>query len=272
MAAREKIRVDEIYVAASRRAAKEDDVARIARSIQQIGLQTPITVRMVERYIDPIEGELENVALLVAGRHRLEAAKSLGWECIDCEFKVWADDEARMWEIAENLHRADLTELERNEQIAEWIALSKKHGHCAQVSTGGRGNEGGVSKAARELGIERTEARRAVKVASLTEEAKDTARELGFDDNRSVLLAAKNAPDDVVFLRAEHERREAERRRKEAEAANRDTDRVIALTEAEQFANWLMERTDLTEMPTIISWLEGTKSKDVIAAMRRMAA
>jgi len=76
----------------------------------------------------------------------------------------------------------------------------------------------------------------------------------------------------VIFLRQEHARREAEKARKEAERLNKDTDRVIALTEAEQFASWLMERTDLSEMPTIISWLEGTKARDVIAAMRRAAA
>jgi hypothetical protein len=50
--------------------------------------------------------------------------------------------------------------------------------------------------------------------------------------------------------------------------------RVDTGREAEglQFANWLHERTDLAELPTIISWLEGTKAKDVIAALRRQAA
>jgi hypothetical protein len=32
--------------------------------------------------------------------------------------------DARLWEIAENLHRADLTSLERSEHIAEWIKLT----------------------------------------------------------------------------------------------------------------------------------------------------
>ena len=41
---------------------------------------------------------------------------------------------------------------------------------------------------------------------------------------------------------------------------------------AEEFANWLMEHSDLSQMPVLISWLEGTKPKDVIAAMRRIAA
>ena len=31
---------------------------------------------------------------------------------------------ARLWEISENLHRADLSALERAEQIAEWVALT----------------------------------------------------------------------------------------------------------------------------------------------------
>jgi hypothetical protein len=42
--------------------------------------------------------------------------------------------------------------------------------------------------------------------------------------------------------------------------------------EAEQFAEWLLARTDLNELPTIISWLQGTKPNDVIAALRREAA
>jgi hypothetical protein len=54
------------------------------------------------------------------------------------------------YEVVENLHRSDLTELERSEQVAEWIRLADKPGHNAHVSLGGRGNEGGVSKASRE--------------------------------------------------------------------------------------------------------------------------
>ena len=32
--------------------------------------------------------------------------------------------DARLWEIAENLHRADLTALERDRELAEWIRLT----------------------------------------------------------------------------------------------------------------------------------------------------
>lgn len=100
---------------------------------------------------------------------------------------------------------ADLTKLERDTQVAEWIELSRQSD--AKVSTGGR-PESGTRRAARELGLSEPDARRAVDVASLPEEAKATARELGLDDNRSVLIAAAKADDAVVFLRDEHDRRE----------------------------------------------------------------
>ena len=50
----------------------------------------------------------------------LESARVLGWEDIPAVVSDGTETEAKMWEIAENLHRADLTELERSEHVAEW--------------------------------------------------------------------------------------------------------------------------------------------------------
>jgi hypothetical protein len=36
-----------------------------------------------------------------------------------------AEIDARLWEIAENLHVAELTELERAEHVTEWIRLAE---------------------------------------------------------------------------------------------------------------------------------------------------
>jgi hypothetical protein len=93
----------------------------------------------------------------------------------------------RLWEIAENLHRSELTVLERSEHIAEWVRLTENKGaQVAQVSAkGGRGIEGGLSAATRELGIDRTEAQRSAKIDSLTAEAKAIARDAGLDNNQS---------------------------------------------------------------------------------------
>jgi ParB-like chromosome segregation protein Spo0J len=169
----------------------DESVIRLMDSMKRIGLKTPITLRATD------DGNL----LLVAGRHRLEAARRLGWEEIQaCITSDWSEDEARMWEISENLARAELTALERDEHVAEWIRLAGKPAQVAPVSKGGRGNEGGVRAAARDLGIDRDDARRATKVASLSDEAKQAAREAGLDDNRSALLEAsrKQTPREQV--------------------------------------------------------------------------
>jgi ParB family chromosome partitioning protein len=100
-----------------------------------------------------------------------------------------------MWEIAENLHRAELTALERDEHVAEWIGLAEKLTQDVSVS-GGRGKEGGIRAASRDLGINREDARRAVHVASLAPDAKEAAREAGLADNRTALLQAAKEPPE----------------------------------------------------------------------------
>jgi hypothetical protein len=88
-----------------------------------------------------------------------------------------------MWEISENLDRAELTVQQRHDQIAEWIELngSKKPAQVEPVSKGGRGKVGGVNDAVRELGVERNEARRAVKIAAIEPKAKAAAKVAGLD-------------------------------------------------------------------------------------------
>ena len=78
----------------------------------------------------------------------------------------------RMWEISENLHRAELPEVDRARLIAEWCRLvgSDISGQLAQKIGRGR-PEGGVSESARQLGLDKEDVRRACKVASLSPEA-----------------------------------------------------------------------------------------------------
>jgi hypothetical protein len=69
--------------------------------------------------------------------------------------------------------------------------------NCTNSKTGPKG---AIRAAERELGIEHTDAHRAVKVASLSPEAKAAAVDAGLDNNRTALLeAAKEAtPEDQV--------------------------------------------------------------------------
>lgn len=210
--------------------------------------------------------------ILIAGRHRLEAARRLGWEEIDAYVFEGDERDARLWEIAENLHRAELTVQERADNIAEWVRLTGEKlsgASCATKPGSGRHSEGGLRAAVRDLGIDRREAQRAQTIASIDPQVKAAvAADPRLADNQAALLrvaAEPSAERQLARIRAEQEQAEAHK-------ANRQTDRVIALTEAEEFADWLMRRTDLNELPTIIAWLEGTKPRDVTAALRRLAA
>lgn len=116
--------VDSIEISDRHRPLNDDAVTRLASSMKDIGLKQPITIRIVDLMV--LDGkEVEGVPVLVAGRHRLEAARQLGWQRIDClEIE---DDVLRseMWEIAENLHRLDLTKEQRDEHIRRYAELLK---------------------------------------------------------------------------------------------------------------------------------------------------
>jgi ParB-like chromosome segregation protein Spo0J len=83
----------------------EPSVIGLMESIKSIGLQDPPTVRFTPES-----------AVLVTGRHRVEACKRLGMELIHCAVFEGDETVARLWEIAENLHPADLTAFEHDEQ------------------------------------------------------------------------------------------------------------------------------------------------------------
>jgi ParB/RepB/Spo0J family partition protein len=119
--------VVKIRVGERSRSLCEDALVSLVESIKTIGLKVPISVQIDsasrdERY------------LLVAGLHRLESCRRLGMSHIDARIVDLDDTERRLWEIAENLHRAELTALERSEQIAEWVKLCDERIQPAQIA------------------------------------------------------------------------------------------------------------------------------------------
>src|SRR5262249_41633707 len=159
--------------------------------------KTPITIREVNRdRTDAITG-----ASLIAGAHRLEAARSLGWSEIDAFVLDGDEVEARLWEIAENLHRKELTALQRAELVSDWVAVANKRcGQVVQKPIGGR-PEGGIAQAARTLpvpgrteGGRRKNIERSIKIDQISPEAKQAAESAGLADNQSALLEIAAEP------------------------------------------------------------------------------
>jgi ParB-like chromosome segregation protein Spo0J len=192
--------IDEIDLSDTIRPHNAAVVAEIAQSIRTIGLQTPLTcIVRDEKHI------------LVAGRNRLEALRSIGAEQAPVRIVDFDDTEAQLWRLSENLHRAELTKLEYDRQVVRYAELLKvkQAGEAAapispqqecqpeadklrQVGavSGGRGNAGGYRETARDLNIPEQTVRRAYQTASLSPEAQEAAIETGLDDNRTALLEA----------------------------------------------------------------------------------
>src|SRR5271166_3920316 len=100
-----KIRIDEVEVRGKHRDLDPQKVKTLAASMDMIGLRTPITVTHIP--LTP------NEWALVTGDYRLAAAKYLGWEYIDAFIVGGTKTDTRIWQLMENLYRAELTALER---------------------------------------------------------------------------------------------------------------------------------------------------------------
>jgi ParB-like chromosome segregation protein Spo0J len=221
------IKIEAIKVEGKRRALNEKELRRLMASMHQDTMRTPITVRTKGK----------GKVILVAGLHRLEAARRLGWKAIHC----FVDDasselEARWWQIAENLHRAELTALERAEGIDELrilILLRLKGGQVAPPG-GKQPKHSGIKKTAKTLRLTREDVRRSKRIAGISADAKAEAKKLGLDDNQSVLLTIAKLPTAGGQVEAAREidaRKRAELSRLAAAAAE-DNEEAAAEIEA----------------------------------------
>jgi ParB/RepB/Spo0J family partition protein len=174
------------------RALQPDRVEQMVESFRDIGQLQPILV-FANRNAAAVAAAGGHYTL-IAGLHRLEAAKNLGKGILArITNDLRSAEKSKLAEIAENLHRAELTALERSEQIAEWIRITNKMEQSAQVvpkGPVGHRPQSGTKKAERELGLARMEGQRATNIAGLSAEAKKVAIECGLADNKSALLRA----------------------------------------------------------------------------------
>ena len=211
--------IERIRVPGKRRPLEENKLRRLAASIDKSGLQTPISV--VEK---------GKQLILVCGWYRLEAVKRLGWASIPCIVLPNDDVPVRLWQIDENLCRAELTVLQSAEATVQKRDLirqmPREDGQVAPPG-GNQPNDIGINKSAKLLGITREEVRRSIAIAGLSPKVKARVTELGLDDNQQALLevARKPTPDSqlecieeiVERKRLENERRASEPREDDKE-------------------------------------------------------
>lgn len=173
-----RIPISEIKINPGRREALPERVAELAKSIAEVGLLNPIT--------------LDRGNTLIAGLHRLEAAKLLGWSEVDYTVSSLEGLRAELAEIDENFVRTDLSAIEygdlllRRKEIYEALHPETKRG-------GDRKSEkikgakcafdfapSFVDDTAEKLGVHRSTVKRQIQTAkNMTPEAKAIIRDSG---------------------------------------------------------------------------------------------
>ena len=183
------------------RAVNPDKVMQIAESMKSIGLINPVCVK----YSD--DG---GTCTLVAGAHRLAAAKHLGWDSIDTVEIVGGDLTAQLAEIDENLCRSELTPTQEAEHLSRrkyvWEAMEAATAVSGQVdpklSARGRENEGRpegfASSTAAATGKSKESINRAIRRATeVCQAARDLIRGTPLDTGSYLDSIAKREMTDA---------------------------------------------------------------------------
>lgn len=168
-------------------------VKELADSIAEIGLLNPITVC-----------EAGSEFTLVAGRHRLEAARMLGWHTIPATVVALSDADRHIAEIDENLIRNELTVLERGEHLAArkgWYEA--KHPETRKGIAGGKARQGSAnaeSAFAADTAEKTGRSRRVVEEdtqigESIPEDVRDAIRDTPLAGSKTDLMAIARLPE-----------------------------------------------------------------------------
>ena len=168
------VKIEVIHIGPNRRSASPEQVKTLSESIADVGLLNPITI------------DRDNV--LIAGLHRLEAVKLLGWTEIDCNICTLEGLRAELAEIDENIIRCDLTTVEKGNQLLRRKEIYESL-HPESKNGGDRRSEKIVEKT------------RSAKCTSDPPKSfvRDTAEKLGVDPStvRRQIQAAKNMTEEA---------------------------------------------------------------------------
>lgn len=187
-----RIQIDKIKVNPGRRQALPEHIEELARSIAELGLLNPITV--------------DRDYTLIAGLHRLEAARNLGWAEIECTVSTLEGLQAELAEIDENFVRRELSTVEFGELLLRRKEIYETlHPETIQTNLGGpyRGNQhqevsdklsltskSFAQDTADKLGVVRRTVERQIQTAkNLTPEAREILRHVDVSRENALKLS-----------------------------------------------------------------------------------
>ena len=189
-----QMKISEIKINPGRRDTQQRNVEELARSIAAVGLMNPVTVTQ------------DNT--LIAGLHRLEAAKLLGWTEIECTVSDADGLQAELAEIDENFVRAGLSHRElgdlllRRKELYEAIHPETRQGQRNGQTSKNENfslleTKSFSQDTAEKLGVSKRTVEQLVQTArDLTPEAKKTIRDAGDKITKGDALKISRLPPD----------------------------------------------------------------------------
>jgi len=182
--------IAEIKVGHRKRKLNEEKIESLVESYKRIGQLQPVTVI-----------KDNGMYKLLAGLHRLEAAKRSGWQLIKASLFEGDDIAAELAEIDENLMRNDLTVLEQGEHLARRQELIGRNVGRYEVPNGRTVLPLKTTlEIAKEAGITEASAQKRMQVArNIVPEVKDIIRNTEIANSTTQLLElARLAPEEQV--------------------------------------------------------------------------
>lgn len=191
-----KIKIAEIKVGDNRREIDEANVSNLMKSIREVGLINSITVTAGNK--------------LIAGAHRLEACKRLGWAEIECNVAELDGLKAELAEIDENLIRHNLNHIDEGEQLLRKKEIYEMLYPETKANAVFRGNQhirpnvtvpvdhkkSFVDDSAEKMGVSSSSVEKKVQIAkSLSTEVKTIVKENGIGIKNSLKLARIKEPE-----------------------------------------------------------------------------
>lgn len=197
-----RIKISKIKVKPGRRETVPAHIEELSKSISEIGLLNPITV--------------EQDYTLIAGLHRLEAVKLLGWTDVECTVTSLAGLQAELAELDENFVRSDLSAVEfgelllRRKDIYETLHPETKKGtaQAAGMNRALGNNVNGTvpstsnsfaADTAEKLGVSRSTVERQIRIAKgLIPEVREILRHTDISKKAAIKLARLSPEHQIV--------------------------------------------------------------------------
>ena len=191
-----EVRILDIKNTESRRQIDRNTVEKLAESMRQVGLLNPVTIDWGRN--------------LIAGAHRVAAAKQLGWSVIPCTMIDVEGLQAKLAELDENLVRNQGSVIEQGEWLAEKKRIYEEL-HPETKQGGDRGNQykgkcqseinSFCQDTAEKTGLSKRTIEQSIQIAeNLTPEVKEFAKEVDLNKTNALELARKEPEEQRKII------------------------------------------------------------------------